>query len=99
MSDEIEKTGDKIAVRRSLFAGKKVGIAAKVEAAKATFDPSKMEHRIGIIFDDSGSMDGVTTPGFKSTIQVSSRSKIEDAKEGVKEFFKACDLSKTACSL
>lgn len=70
--------------KRSLFAGKKVGLAAKLEETKITFDPHKMEHRIGLIADDSGSMGGQP---------------IEDAKTAIGEFLHACSPQNTAVAL
>jgi len=91
--------------RKSLFAGKKVGIAAKIEEAKVVFDPTKMDNRIGIIFDDSGSMGSesyISPQALTKDPSLASKArntKLEDAKEGVKEFFKACDLRTTSCAL
>lgn len=77
------------------FKVKAVGLAAKKQAlaekqraeGKITeFDgkPEDATHRIGIIFDDSGSMAG---------------SKIEDAHAGVEEFLRCCDPRNTSVAV
>jgi uncharacterized protein YegL len=70
---------------------KPTGLAAKIAAAKAAPQveperpkepgPQDAEHRIGIVFDDSGSMFG---------------KKLDDAKAGVEEFLRSCEKDKTA---
>jgi hypothetical protein len=47
--------------------------------------PAEMEHRIGIVFDDSGSM--------------ASSNKITDAHAGVEEFLRSCEAGKTAVTI
>lgn len=69
---------------KSMFAFKKTGLASSIEKAKDSYDPSKMENRLGLVFDDSGSMGG---------------DKIQKAKEGVTEFIKSCNPSQTAICL
>lgn len=51
------------------------------EKAALLDDPTKAEHRIGIVFDDSGSM---------------SAEQIADAKEGCEEFLRSCVSETTA---
>lgn len=84
------------AASKPIFKVKAVGLAAKREALAAKqkesgvatmeFDgpPEKAVHRIGIVFDDSGSMSG---------------SKIEDAHEGCEEYIRYCDPRTTAISV
>jgi len=90
MSDNNELT-----VKQAPFKiGQKLtGLAAKKAAAAQNMtmseeekqaildDPSKCEHRIGIVFDDSGSM---------------SPEQIADAKEGCEEFLRSCGANTTA---
>lgn len=62
------------------------GLAAKRVAASeksgiVEINPTELEHRIGIVFDDSGSMYGT---------------KIRDARAGVEEFLRSCEKDKTA---
>ena len=76
------------------FAVKKVGLAAKKAAAQAQSEakpidsndapPETATHRIGIEFDDSGSMYG---------------NKITDAHEGVEEFIRNCNPNETAIAV
>lgn len=70
---------------------KKVGLAAKLHEAQkagidinAVVDVSKLEHRIGIVFDDSGSM---------------SMSAIQNAQKGVEAFCQVCSPINTAIAL
>ena len=66
------------------------GLAARKQAAAlATNEPieipaHEMEHRIGIVFDDSGSMGSA---------------QIADAKAGVEEFLRSCEKDKTAVAI
>jgi Mg-chelatase subunit ChlD len=75
--------------------GKKVGIAARKEAAalnpkkevkidEIDTPPEQATHRIGIVFDDSSSMYG---------------SSITDAHEGTEEFIRNCDPKNTAITV
>lgn len=74
------------------FRIKQVGLAAKVagQAGKTSTnadfdgDPNTAKHRIGLVFDDSGSMSG---------------SKIQDAHEGTEEFIRCCIPKETAISV
>jgi hypothetical protein len=85
MSNEIVKSGGqpfKVGI-------KKVGLAAKIEQAaknnpdriEITTPPNEMQNRIGIVFDDSGSMVGTS---------------IKDAHKGCEEFLRSCDPKTTA---
>lgn len=65
------------------------GLAARKAAALAnkeniTIGPEEMEHRLGIIFDNSGSMRS---------------EQIADAHAGIEEFLKSCEPNKTAVSV
>lgn len=66
------------------------GLAARKAAALEqsgeleVISPTQMEHRIGIVFDDSGSM---------------GREAIADAHEGVEEFLRSCEKDKTAVAV
>lgn len=85
---------DKAAKKPFRVVGKPVGIAARKAAlAEAkpekaleipTTPPTEASHRIGIVFDDSGSMHGA---------------KIKDAHEGVEEFIRNCDPKNTAIAV
>lgn len=68
------------------FAIKKVGLAAKLEGAQSALmlDVPTMTNRIGIIFDDSGSMAG---------------KEINDAHDGIDAFVKNCNSADTALAL
>lgn len=73
----------------------KTGLAARKEAEKAAgiipaerpveINPTELPHRIGIVFDDSGSMDEVN--------------KINDAHAGVEEFLRSCEAGTTAVAV
>lgn len=64
---------------------KKVGLAARrAEAISTVVDADKMPNRIGIIFDDSGSMGG---------------DKIDQAKKATKSFLQVCNPNDTAVTL
>jgi hypothetical protein len=65
------------------------GLAAR-KAAQAVSEPvekspAELEHRIGIVFDDSGSME--------------SHNKIQDAHAGVEEFLRSCGADNTAVAI
>lgn len=81
MADESNKLAKRTG---SLFAGKKVGLAAKIEEARQSFNPEEMTHRIGLIFDDSGSMSGEP---------------LKRAKEAVDAFLKSCNPHETSMAL
>lgn len=75
------------------FTPKPTGLAARKalaqEQSKASGipvekQPHEMEHRIGIVFDDSGSMAGQP---------------IKDAHEGIEEFLRSCEKDKTAVAI
>lgn len=70
------------------LAAKKAAIAtelARVEPGKpAELDPNTMKDRIGIVFDDSGSMHGV---------------RITDAIEGTEEFLRSCAKDQTSIAI
>lgn len=68
----------------SLFAGKKVGVAAKIANAKSAMNPEESTNRIGIVFDDSGSMRGEP---------------LQKAKEAFTEFVRVCNPADTAIAL
>lgn len=85
----------KAGASKPVFKMKAVGLAAKKQAVAATakaagtiveFEgkPEEATHRIGIVFDDSGSMSG---------------KKIEDAHAGTEEFIRCCDPRNTAISV
>lgn len=83
--EKLEATGNKLAKKTSLFAGKKVGLAAKVEEARKNIPPpNEMANRIGLVFDDSGSMCGEP---------------LAKAKEAVDAFIKSCNPFDTAVAL
>lgn len=72
---------------------KPTGLAAIKQAAKNELmaqgkaivkNADEMEHRIGIVFDDSGSM---------------SRAQIEDAHGGIEEFLRSCTKDQTAVTI
>lgn len=81
---------NEIAVKKSPFRVP-VGLAARKAAAAAiepareavTIEPDKMPDRIGIVFDDSGSMYGT----------------IEDAHLAVEEFLRSCKPATTAVAI
>jgi Mg-chelatase subunit ChlD len=80
-----EETKDKLAKPiGSLFAAKKVGVAAKVEAAKKAYNPTEMKNRIIILADDSGSMAG---------------DDISNAKKGISEFLKTVNPTDTSIGI
>jgi hypothetical protein len=66
----------------------KTGLAARRAAANPNtpieVNPAELEHRIGIVFDDSGSMCG---------------DKIIDARAGVEEFLRSCEPNKTSVAV
>ena len=71
---------------------KPTGLAARKAAAQSealaagktiTITPQEMEHRIGIVFDDSGSMS----------------SRMSDAHKAVEEFLRSCEKDKTAVAI
>jgi hypothetical protein len=75
-----------------MFKPKKWGIAAAKEQAKkaiADLDPSTMEHRLGIVFDDSGSMGS----------QVDDKSKIDHAHAGIRNFTAQCNPKDTSLAI
>ena len=87
MTDELAiKTQFRVGQKLTGLAAKKA--AAKVELAKAgepiVVEPTEMQHRIGIIFDDSGSMSSV---------------QINNAIEGVEEFLRSCVAGETAVAI
>lgn len=84
MSNEISKAG-------AFIPGKKLtGLAARKAAARektgeqAPIEPAAMKHRIGIVFDDSGSM------GDEQNA---------DAIAGVEEFLRSCVPNETAVAI
>jgi Mg-chelatase subunit ChlD len=82
--EKIEATGNKLAKRSAIFAGKKVGLAAKVAEAGQNSNPLEMTNRIGLVFDDSGSMGGEP---------------LAKAKEAVDAFIKSCNPFDTSLAL
>jgi hypothetical protein len=96
MTDEITKPendqNDKPKTVTDMFKPKKWGIAAKREAVKTAIkdlNPNESEHRIGIIFDDSGSMSS----------QVENKSKIDHAQIGVRNFVQQCNPKDTSLAI
>lgn len=96
MSNELYKPGESNPASNPKPKFGLTGLAARkaAEAAKALelnpnkpieINPSELPHRIGIVFDDSGSME---TGG-----------KINDAHEGVEEFLRSCEKNKTAIAM
>lgn len=88
--NEIEKKTD-IA---QMFQPKKWGIAAQKEQAKKMLDeldPLTMPNKLAILFDDSGSMASKNEKGDKT--------KIEDAKAGIRNFTAQCSPRDTAVSV
>lgn len=83
-NDNPSSNNQSISMQRPIVT-KKIGISAQRQNAPAsTADPLQMLNRIGIIFDDSGSMAGEA---------------IEDAKEATKEFLQVCNPNDTSISL
>lgn len=85
--NEIVTTNDKLAEKpKNPFAARAVGVGAKIQAAQQSgaYDPLLKENRIGIVFDDSGSMAGKA---------------IIDAKAGVTAFVTACNPNNTGLAL
>jgi hypothetical protein len=90
MANELEKKSD----LASLFQPKKWGIAAQKEQAKKMLDeldPKTMPNKLAIVFDDSGSMGSMNEKGDKS--------KIEDAKNGIRNFSAQCSPRDTALAV
>lgn len=95
MSDEITKYNPSSGPPKFTPRGPLTGLAAKKAAAEAAAKAleksgeqeikvrsiADMEHRIGIVFDDSGSMMGT---------------KLENAKLGTEEFLRSCSKDNTA---
>jgi uncharacterized protein YegL len=79
---------DKLAIPNKPTFGKKVGLSAKLHEAQnkqpEIFDPLSKTHRLGIVFDDSGSMAGEA---------------IEKAHEAIDLFVKNCNSFDTALAL
>jgi Mg-chelatase subunit ChlD len=83
---------EEIAIKKPPFRVGTVGLAAKkaalAQAEPLTATPTKpsaeMEHRIGIVFDDSGSMCGEP---------------IKNAHAGVEEFLRSCKPQETAVAI
>lgn len=91
---------------------KPVGLAARKAAAKSdalattepTMDfkkmnPQEMPDRIGIVFDDSGSMSGYASGSFGWNDTNGESTKIKDAHAGVEEFLRSCKPGKTAVAI
>jgi hypothetical protein len=85
-------SNDEIAIKKPPFRVGTAGLAAKRAAlaqsepltAAPTKPPAEMEHRIGIVFDDSGSMCGEP---------------IKNAHAGVEEFLRSCKPQETAVAI
>lgn len=96
MTDEKNNNDSLVPARKDApasFKVKAVGLAAKKQALAAKraaegvpteIEPSKAEHKVGIIFDDSASMSGT---------------KINDAHAGTEEFLRSCNPSTTAIAI
>jgi hypothetical protein len=90
MANELEKPN----AIAQMFAPKKWGVAAQKEAAKKMLeelDPLTMPNKLVILFDDSGSMASMNEKGDKS--------KIEDAKAGIRNFTVQCSPRDTALAV
>lgn len=77
-----------------MFKPKKWGVGAQREQAQkilAELDPKTMPQKLAIIFDDSGSMGEMNEKGDKT--------KIEDAKSGVRNFSTQCNPRDTALAI
>jgi len=88
MSDEIVKPSPVA----DMFKAKKWGIGAQKERAKEALkdlDPLTCEHRIGIIFDDSGSMNE----------RVEEKTKIDHAHTGIRNFTSQCNPRDTSLAI
>lgn len=88
MSDELAlpKKSFKFVPKVSGLAARKEQVATELQLAGKTLEksPSDLEHRIGIVFDDSGSMHGQA---------------IADAHAGTEEFLRSCEPNKTAVAI
>jgi hypothetical protein len=94
MTDDLTKTNDgpKPQSIKDMFTPRKWGIAAKREQAQkaiADLNPLESKHRIGIVFDDSGSM------GSK----VDDKSKIEHAHSAIRNFAASCNPHDTSVAI
>jgi hypothetical protein len=96
MTDDITKVNDNDGPKpqsiQDMFKPKKWGIGAKKEAAKAAIaelNPEESEHRLGIVFDDSGSMADI----------VDDKSKIEHAQAGIRNFSHQCNPKDTSLAI
>lgn len=90
MANELEKKSE----LAQMFQPKKWGIGAQKEAAKKLLDeldPKTMPTKLAILFDDSGSMGGRNEKGDKT--------KIEDAKAGIRNFSAQCNPRDTALAV
>lgn len=89
--NELEKKNDALA---EMFKPKKWGIGAAKDAAQkllAELNPQEMPTKLAIVFDDSGSMGAMNEKGDKT--------KIEDAKSGIRNFSTQCNPRDTALAV
>lgn len=90
MPNELEKKSE----LATLFTPKKWGVAAQREQAKKLLDelnPAEMPTKLAIVFDDSRSMATHNEKGDKT--------KIEDAKAGIRNFSTQCNPRDTALAV
>lgn len=90
MADDLVKNGDVA----NMFKPKKWGVGAAREQARKILeelDPKTMPTKLAIVFDDSGSMAERNEKGDKS--------KIEDAKSGIRNFSAQCNPRDTALAV
>jgi hypothetical protein len=83
MSDLVVKNTFKVGQKLTGLAAKKAAMA-EATGIPIPKSPHEMEHRIGIVFDDSGSM---------------SREQITDCHEGIEEFLRSCAPNSTAVTI
>lgn len=87
MANDLQKVSD-------MFTPKKYGIGAQKEQARKMLeelDPKTMPTKLAIVFDDSGSMASQNEKGDKT--------KIEDAKSGIRNFSAQCNPRDTALAV
>lgn len=91
---DIEKKDASAIAAADLFKPKKWGVGAARERAQqilSELDPKTMPTKLAIVFDDSGSMGSMNEKGDKS--------KIEDAKAGIRNFTTQCNPRDTALAV
>ncbi len=90
MSDELMKKPEPFKLRQPVGLAAKKKAAAALDPARAAFNipPAEMPERIGIVFDDSGSM----SHGYP-------KDPIDDAHAGCEEFLRSCKPGQTAVTV